>query len=49
MIYTTFDPQLSIAGKPMNFIIDKIKFKSDEFKNEHFKFLGRWIHYFLEE
>jgi len=46
-IYSTFDPKLTIAGKPMHFILDKSK--SDTFKGEHFKFLGRWIHYFLNE
>jgi hypothetical protein len=45
--YSPFDPKLSIAGKPMNFILDKSK--PDKFKAEHFKFLGRWIHYDLDE
>ena len=44
--YSPFDPQLSIAGKKMQFIVDPSKGK---FKGEHFKFLGRWVHYYSDE
>jgi hypothetical protein len=44
--YSPFDPKLSIAGKPMHFILDK---SNPAFKGSHFKFLGRWIHYYLNE
>jgi hypothetical protein len=44
--YSPFDPKLSIAGKPMNYILSDI---NGSFKDKHFKFLGRQIHYNLKE
>ena len=44
--YAPFDPELSIAGKPIRFILDKSN--PDKFKGEHFKFLGNFIHYDLD-
>jgi len=46
-IYSPFDPGLKINGQPMRFILNLNE--PDPFKAEHFKFLGRWIHYFLSE
>ena len=37
-IYSAYDPQLTIAGQRMNFIL-----QDTSFKGSHFKFLGRWI------
>ena len=45
--YSLFDPQLSIAGQPIRFILNLDD--PDSFKGQHFKFLGRWIHAFLKE
>ena len=45
--YSSFDPQLTIDGNPMRFILDTNK--PDDFKSSHFKFLGRWIHHYLNE
>lgn len=45
--YSPFDPKLTISGQPMQFILDLTE--PDDFKKEHFKFLGRWIHYYLDE
>ena len=42
-IYSPFDPCLTINEQPMRFIFNPED--SDTFKAEHFKFLGRWIHY----
>ena len=44
--FSPYDPKLTIAGKRMHFILDPAK---GGFKGEHFKFLGRWIHFFLLE
>ena len=44
--YSPFDPKLSIAGKPMNYILSDI---NGPFKDKHFKSLGRQIHYNLKE
>lgn len=53
VIYSPFDPKITIAGQTMNFILDFEKLKSDNkavrFKSKHFKFLGRWIHFYLDE
>jgi len=46
-IYSPFDPCLTINEQPMRFIFNPED--SDTFKAEHFKFLGRWIHYRLSE
>ena len=46
-IYSPFDPGLKISGQPMRFILNLNE--PDPFKAEHFKFLGRWIHYCLSE
>ena len=45
--YSAFDPQLTIDGRPIGFIVDVNKPKS--FKNTHFKFVGRYIHWNLSE
>ena len=45
--YSLFDPQLSIAGQPIRFILNLDD--PDSFKGQHFKFLGRWIHAFLKQ
>jgi hypothetical protein len=45
--YSAFDPLLTIAGEKIRFLVDlSIK---DEFKQSHFKFLGRWIDVSLQE
>ena len=44
--YSLFDPKLTIAGQPMNFILNT---NSDGFKSRHFKFLGRQINFNLNE
>jgi hypothetical protein len=44
--FSPFDPELTIAGKPMNYIVSDINGK---FKDKHFKFLGRQIHFYLKE
>ena len=82
LTYSPFDPKLTIAGKPMHYILDgkadkaareaeaKVQTAENEtekkelttawaeavahaeetsFKNKHFKFLGRHIHYNLSE
>ena len=46
LTYSPFDPKLTIAGKPMHYIL---KPENLEFKDRHFKFLGRQIHYYLKE
>ena len=43
-IYPVYDPQLTIAGKRMQFIL-----KDLSFKGSHFKFLGRWLRPDLDE
>jgi hypothetical protein len=43
-IYSVYDPQISIAGKRMKFIL-----QDDSFKGSHFKFLGRWLNPKLSE
>ena len=43
--YSPFDPCLSFNGHPISFILNTDE--KDKFKAEHFKFLGRWIHYAL--
>jgi hypothetical protein len=40
-IYSPYDPKLTIAGQPIQFILDPSN--KDPFKSRHFKFLGRWI------
>ena len=44
--YSPFDPKLTIADKQMNYILNQ---DGDEFKDRHFKFLGRQIRYDLKE
>ena len=46
-VYSPFDPQLSINGQPIKFIVSPTE--KDPFKATHFKFLGRWIHFSLSE
>ena len=47
--YAPFNPNISISGKPMKFMLEKIKSPPDapgsleRLKQDHFKFLGRWI------
>ena len=43
-IYSVYDPQLTIAGKRMLFIL-----QDSTFKGSHFKFLGRWMNPTLSE
>jgi hypothetical protein len=43
-IYSVYDPQLSIAGKRMKFIL-----QDESFEGTHFKFLGRWLNPALDE
>lgn len=43
-IYSVYDPQLTIAGKRMKFIM-----QDQSFKGSHFKFLGRWLCENLDE
>ena len=38
--YSPFDPMLTIAGKPMHYILNP---NDKEFKDRHFKFLGRQV------
>ena len=45
-IYAPYDPLLTISDKPIRFIWDQ---KEDTFESKHFKFLGRWIFYKLNE
>ena len=47
-VYSAYDPKLTITGQPVNFILQHKEGVSD-FKNSHFKFLGRWIHGLLDE
>lgn len=47
-IYSPYDPKLSIAGKPINFILQPAE-SGNEFKASHFKFLGRWFSVHLHE
>ena len=44
--YSPFDPKLTIAGQPMEYIFNP---EASGFSGKHFKFLGRWIHYTLSE
>ena len=44
--YSPFDPKLTIAGESIDFILAP---GGSDFKAKHFKFLGRWIHYYIEE
>ena len=46
-IFSPFDPCLTIDNQPMKFLLNFNE--PDTFKAEHFKFLGRWIHYRLSE
>lgn len=57
-IYTPFDPCLSIAGSRMAFILesgldpatlDNSKYDAKSFSKSHFKFLGRWINFYVQE
>ena len=47
--YAPFNPNISISGTPMKFMLEKIKSPPDapgsleRLKQDHFKFLGRWI------
>jgi hypothetical protein len=45
--FTAFDPLLTIAGKPIQFIVNPTE--KDDFKSKHFKFLGRWIDVLLSK
>lgn len=45
-IYAPYDPLLTISDKPVRFIWDQ---KEDTFEGKHFKFLGRWISYKINE
>ena len=45
--YSPFDPKLSVKGVQMSSIIDMTQ--KDEFKQRHFKFLGRQIEAYLSE
>jgi hypothetical protein len=47
-VYAPFDPLLTIAGKPVRFILDVTKDPS-LLLHDHFKFLGRWISMHLTE
>lgn len=51
--YSPFDPELIIAGEPMKYILNSVAKMGSEatlsFKDKHFKFLGRYIHYYLQE
>ena len=57
-IYSPFDPGLSIAGSKMAFILDpgldlkaldETKYDAKTFGKSHFKFHGRWIHFFVKK
>ena len=41
-VYCPFDPNLSIGGKKMRFIVDT-EADPNSFQSDHFKELGRWI------
>lgn len=43
-IYSVYDPQLTISGRRMKFIL-----QDPTFKGSHFKFLGRWLRENLDE
>ena len=45
-IYAPFDPLLEISGQPVRFIVNEAE--KDPLKSTHFKFLGRWISWLLE-
>jgi hypothetical protein len=45
--YLPYDPQLTVAGSKMKFIVDPAA--ADDFSKTHFKFLGRYIHVNLSE
>lgn len=47
--YSPFDPKLTIAGEPMRFIFDPSNKDKSRFDCEHFKFLGRFVHWNLED
>ena len=54
LTYAPFDPELMIGGSKMAFILDPSVHNTDlpfkaAFMKSHFKFLGRWIHYFVKE
>lgn len=44
--YSPFDPKLTIAGRPMNYILNQ---EGKAFRDRHFKFLGRQIRHDLNE
>ena len=46
-VNSPFDPQLSINGQPIKFIVSPTE--KHPFKATHFNFLGRWIHFSLSE
>ena len=46
-VYAPYDPLLTIRGEPIKFILHRNE--KNEFKLKHFKFLGRWISYLLNE
>ena len=46
-IYAPFDPNIMIAGEKAKYVLDTSV--ADEFKQAHFKFLGRWINYNLND
>lgn len=45
-IYAPYDPLLTISGQPVRFIWDQ---EDDSFSGRHFKFLGRWISFNINE
>ena len=45
--YSPFNPNLTIGGQHIQFILDPSQ--EDPFKALHFKFLGRWIHPLAKE
>ena len=47
-IYAPYDPLVTIAGEPLNFLLS-VKHDKFEFMKHHFKFLGRWIGPSLDE
>lgn len=46
-VYAPYDPLLTIGGESIKFILHRDE--QDPFKKDHFKFLGRWISYRLNE
>jgi hypothetical protein len=46
-VYAPYDPLLTIRNEPIKFILNRNI--EDPFKKEHFKFLGRWMSFRLNE